>query len=109
MIHEYQLRVLPETAANEQHLKAYIAGEKGLNMNHMAAVRIIRRSIDARQRTIYVNLSVRVYVDEMPAEEEFRRTLYHNVEGRPAREARGLTPTANCIPAARSGAMWTRY
>ena len=83
MIHEYQLRVLPETAANEQHLKAYIAGEKGLDMNHMAAVRIIRRSIDARQRTIYVNLSVRVYVDEMPAEEEFRRTLYHNVEGRP--------------------------
>ena len=29
MIEEYQLRVLPETAANEQALRRYIAREKG--------------------------------------------------------------------------------
>ena len=83
MIHEYQLRVLPETAANEQRLKTYIAEEKGLDAKRMNAVRILRRSIDARQRTIYVNLSVRVYVDEVPDEDGFRHTLYNNVEGRP--------------------------
>lgn len=82
MIHEYQLRVLPETAANEQRLKAYIAEEKGLDAKKMNAVRILRRSIDARQRTIYVNLSVRVYVDEVLDEDGFRHTLYNNVEGR---------------------------
>ena len=83
MIHEYQLRVLPETAANEQRLKTYIAEEKGLDAKRMNAVRILRRSIDARQRTIYVNLSVRVYVGEVPDEDGFRHTLYNNVEGRP--------------------------
>ena len=83
MIYEYQLRVLPETAANEQRLKTYIAEEKGLDAKRMNAVRILRRSIDARQRTIYVNLSVRVYVDEVPDEDGFRHTLYNNVEGRP--------------------------
>ena len=31
MIQEYQLRVLPEVAANEQRLKEYLVHEKGLN------------------------------------------------------------------------------
>ena len=31
MIQEYQLRVLPEVAANEQRLKEYLIHEKGLN------------------------------------------------------------------------------
>ncbi len=83
MIHEYQLRVLPEVAANEQSLKAYVAGEKGLDAGRMNAVRVIRRSIDARQRTIYINLTVRVYVDEMPDGEEYQRTEYRDVSGRP--------------------------
>ena len=30
MIHEYQLRILPEQAASEQSLKQYIGREKGL-------------------------------------------------------------------------------
>ena len=33
MIQEYQLRVLPEIAANEQRLKEYLSEEKGLNLS----------------------------------------------------------------------------
>lgn len=84
MIHEYQLRILPEQAANEQSLKQYIGREKGLDVRTINAIRILKRSIDARQRTIYVNLTIRVFVNETPSEEEFERTDYPNVEGRPA-------------------------
>lgn len=84
MIHEYQLRILPEQAASEQSLKQYIGREKGLNVRTINAIRILKRSIDARQRTIYVNLTIRVFVNETPSEEEFVRTDYPNVEGRPA-------------------------
>lgn len=84
MIHEYQLRILPEQAASEQSLKQYIGREKGLDIRTINAIRILRRSIDARQRTIYVNLTIRVFVNETPSEEEFERTDYPNVEGRPA-------------------------
>ena len=84
MIHEYQLRILPEQAASEQSLKQYIGREKGLDIRTINAIRILRRSIDARQRTIYVNLTIRVFVNETPSEEEFVRTDYPNVEGRPA-------------------------
>ena len=84
MIHEYHLRIPPEQAASEQSLKQYIGREKGLDIRTINAIRILRRSIDARQRTIYVNLTIRVFVNETPSEEEFERTDYPNVEGRPA-------------------------
>lgn len=84
MIHEYQLRILPEQAASEQSLKQYIGREKGLDVRTINAIRILKRSIDARQRTIYINLTIRVFVNETPSEDEFERTNYPNVEGRPA-------------------------
>ena len=83
MIEEYQLRVLPETAANEQALRRYVAREKGKDERTLTAIRVLKRSIDARQRTIFVNLKVRVYVNEQPEDDEFVRTAYRNVEGRP--------------------------
>lgn len=83
MIQEYQLRVLPEQAASEQHIKQYVSREKGLDIRTIHAVRVLKRSIDARQRTIFVNLKVQVFINETPTEEEFVRTEYRNVEGKP--------------------------
>lgn len=83
MIQEYTLRVLPEVAANEQRLKDYLVQEKGLNLRDITATRILKRSIDARQRTIFINLTVRAYLNEMPGDDEYQHTIYNNVEGRP--------------------------
>ena len=83
MTSEYQIRVLPQVAANEQSLKAWLADEYGFDMRTCNGVRILKRSIDARQRTIFVNLKVRVYVGEEPADDEFVRTDYGDVSDRP--------------------------
>ena len=83
MIQEYQIRVLPEQAANEQNIKLFISKDKGLDARTIKAIRVLKRSIDARQRTIFVNLKVRVYINELPQDEEFVRTTYQNVEGKP--------------------------
>lgn len=82
MTQEFQIRVLPEVAASEQGIKRFLQEEKGIAAASVKAVRVLKKSIDARQRTIYVNLKVRVYVDELPEDEEFVRTEYPNVEGR---------------------------
>ncbi len=82
MIQEYQLRVLPELAANEQQLKAYVAREKGVNIKSINAIRILKRSIDARQRTIFVNLKIRTYINEVPQDDEYTRTIYNKVDGK---------------------------
>ena len=83
MTNEYQIRVVPEVAAQEDRLKAYLADEQGIDVRTIYGVRILKRSIDARQRQIYVNLKVRVYVNEQPHDDEFVRTEYPNVEGKP--------------------------
>ena len=83
MTQEFQLRILPEIAANEQKLKEYLSKEKGLNLRDITATRILKRSIDARQRTIFVNLKVRAYIREMPKDDEYEHTIYNKVEGKP--------------------------
>ena len=83
MTNEYQIRVTPEVAAQEDRLKAWLADEQGFDVRTICGVRVLKRSIDARQRQIYVNLKVRVYVNEQPHDDEYVRTEYPNVEGKP--------------------------
>lgn len=79
MIEEYQIRVLPQVAYSEANIAQYLIEEKGLDAQSLTHVRVLRHSIDARQRTIYVNLKVRAYINEMPQEDEFAHTDYPDV------------------------------
>lgn len=83
MIEEYQIRVTPDVAYTEDNIKRYIAREKGLDERTISQVRVLRRSIDARQRTIYENLKVRAYINEFPQDEPYKKTEYRNVESSP--------------------------
>lgn len=81
MIHELNLRILPQQAYNEQSILVYLRQEKGVDAQ---AVRVLRRSIDARQRTIFVNLTIRAYVDEEPPLLDFEPYVYRDVSERPS-------------------------
>ena len=83
MTNEYQIRVQPQVAANEQALRSWLADEYGFDVRTVTAVRILRRSIDARQRTIFVNLKVRVFINEQPTDDEYQHTEYPDVSDRP--------------------------
>ena len=75
------LRVLPYVAAQDAELRKYIARELAVNPKSVTAVRVRKRSIDARQRTIYVNLTVDAYINEQAPELDFTPIDYPNVEG----------------------------
>ena len=79
MISEYQIRVLPRIAADNNEIKKFISEEKGISLKSISAIRILKRSIDARQRTIFVNLKVRVYINEQPAAPEYEPIQYQDV------------------------------
>ena len=83
MIQEYQIRILPEQAASEEGIKRYLAKEKGLDVRTLNQVRVLKRSIDARQRTIFVNLKVRAYINEFPQDDQYVHTEYPDVSSRP--------------------------
>lgn len=83
MIQEYQLRILPEQAASEQAIADYIARDKAIDRRTINHVRVLKRSIDARQRTIFVNIKARVYINEVPHDDPFIHTEYHDVSTAP--------------------------
>lgn len=83
MIEEYQIRILPEQAASEEGIKRYLSKEKGIDVRTLNQVRVLKRSIDARQRTIYVNLKVRAYINEFAQDDHYIHTEYPDVSSRP--------------------------
>ena len=92
MTNEYQIRVQPNVAANEQALRCWLADEYGFDVRTLTAVRILRRSIDARQRTIFVNLKVRCYINEQPQQDEYVPTVYPDVSSAPQAIVVGAGP-----------------
>ena len=79
MIKELQLRVLPEEAANEQSLRRVVCRELGEQPEVISAIRILKRSIDARQRLIFFNLTLRVFINETPDIPEYNTISYRDV------------------------------
>ncbi len=92
MIKELQLRVEPQFAYNEQVLKETVSRQCGLDVRTITAVRTLKKSIDARQRTIFVNLTLRVFINEQPPKDEFTRIEYQPVDGKPTVVVVGAGP-----------------
>ena len=73
MLKQLNLRVAPNIAADEM----------GADARTIKAIRIRRRSIDARQRNIYLNLSLDVYINEYPPKLDFEPIHYPDVSDQP--------------------------
>ncbi len=83
MIREAQLRLFPEQAYSEQSIADFVAKDFAIDRRTITHVRVLKRSIDARQRTIYINVTVRIYINEMPTDEAFTTTHYPDVSSSP--------------------------
>ena len=92
MTNEYQLRLLPHQASSEQSIAEYVAKDKGLDVRTITAVRVLKKSVDARQRTIYINVKARVYINELPQDDVYAHTDYPDVTGRPQAVVVGAGP-----------------
>lgn len=83
MIKELQLRVSPEIAYEELRLLGYVSTQIQIDANRIKTVQIVKRSIDARQRNVVINLSVKVYIDEFPQHDSLVSNInYQNVTGK---------------------------
>ncbi len=59
---ELQLQVSPEIAADENLLKEYLGKQIKVSPKEIQHIVILKRSIDARQKAIKINLKVTVYI-----------------------------------------------
>lgn len=82
MIKELQLRVAPEIAYEELRLLGYVSTQLHIDANSINKVQILKRSIDARQRNVAINLSIKVYINEHPQSESLVEHIkYQDVKG----------------------------
>lgn len=83
MLKQLNLRVTPDIAYVSDRLKNYVARELGSDARTIKSVRIRKRSIDARQRTIYVNLSLDIYINEEAPQLSYEPVEYQDVSRGP--------------------------
>ena len=81
MPQQITLVLTPRQAAEPETYTAFAARRLGIKDTDIALARVVKRSIDARQRQVKVNLTLEVFVDRepLPAPVHFD---YPNVEGR---------------------------
>jgi uncharacterized FAD-dependent dehydrogenase len=58
------LKLLPSEAANEYSIKQYIAQCEGINANDVYGYNILKKSIDARGKQAWINLSIQSFIQE---------------------------------------------
>jgi len=64
MQQEFQIQVNPEVAQNQEALKKVISEDYKLRLSEIKHIEILKRSIDARQKQVKVNLKIKVYTQE---------------------------------------------
>ena len=82
MLQQIQLRLAPEVAGEPTRLAVAASTALDIDANRIRRVDILRRSIDARQRRVMVNLTIQLHIDEV--EESYRRyepVQYPDVSG----------------------------
>lgn len=77
------MRLEPQFAYNEQVLKESVSRECAIDKRTITSVRTLKKSIDARQKRVYVNLTLRVFIGEEPSKDEFTSIDYPIVDGKP--------------------------
>ena len=82
MIKEIQLQVLPEQAAKIELLEKIVSEKLNVQKSEISHLEIVKRSIDARQRTIKINLRLIVFINQEFVKKEEDFPIYKNVEGK---------------------------
>lgn len=79
MQQEITLQVSPEIAADISRLRVKVSEIIGVSSDKIKHVEVLRRSIDSRQRTIKINLTALVFIDENFIESPIELPEYPNV------------------------------
>jgi len=82
MIEKVDIRVTPQVAATELLLRQQVVSMLGIDPSHLNEMRIVRKSIDARQRRVMLNLQVEVATgDDNALYVPYEPTIYHHLPG----------------------------
>ena len=82
MIKELQLQVLPEEASETKLLINIVAEKLQIEKVKITHFEILKRSVDARQRIVKINLTLRVFISEKYVNKKEDLPIYNNANGK---------------------------
>ncbi|MGY8988814.1 MAG: FAD-binding protein, partial [Flavobacteriales bacterium] len=82
MIKEFQLQVLPEQASETKLLINIVAEKLQIEKVIITHLEILKRSVDARQRIVKINLKLRVFISEKYVNKKEDLPIYNNANGK---------------------------
>jgi len=83
MKREIVLRLTPKEAADNKNIKLLVAKKMKVAPEKVTAVRIVKRSIDARQKIVLVQLHIEAYANALPPKKEKVAFEYSDVKDKP--------------------------
>lgn len=89
---DIDLRISPREASDISIVKSLAASKAGVKVNDITEIGIVKRSIDARQKLIFINLRVRLYIGESQPEIAYTPTHYPDVSKAPQAIVVGAGP-----------------
>lgn len=82
MIKVIQLKIEPKFAKNIDVLKKNISKKLQLKLSDIKYIEVLKRSIDARQKQIKINLKLRIFIQQDFVKKEEIFPIYKNVENK---------------------------
>lgn len=75
----YSLKLLPSEALNDSIIKKYIAQAAAVNPTSVSGYTLLKKSIDARAKQPWINLSLQAFIDEPWQKRRIPLVQYHDV------------------------------
>ncbi len=76
------LTLSPRDSSGEQYYKKFVAEKLGVQISDLTSVRILKKSIDSRQKNIRFHMEFEVFINEIPSEFIKNPFRYRNVAQR---------------------------
>lgn len=92
MKREIVLRLSPKEAADDNLIKSLVAKKMKVAPEKVTSIRVVKRSIDARQKIVLVQLHIESYANALPPKEVPVTFEYPNVSNQPAVVVVGAGP-----------------
>ena len=73
------LKVKPSEAADDNYLKKIVAAEVGCAASEVTGYTTLRRSIDARSRQVFINISIEAFINEPYQHRQFDKVQFGDV------------------------------
>ena len=76
---DVSIKILPSEAADDSVIREYIAAATGKKLQEVKGFHILKRSIDARAKTTWINLSCRAFISEPFVQRNFIHAQFKDV------------------------------